>query len=78
MNLRTLTLIAVAAATIGLSGCVVVPARGGYGYAAPGYVVEPAPVAVYPAPYPYYGGYGYPYYGGYGGGYIQFGGRWHR
>ncbi|MFC3111176.1 hypothetical protein ACFQAT_24420 [Undibacterium arcticum] len=74
MNLRTLTLLAVAAATIGLSGCVVVPARGygGYGgYGGPGYAVEPAPVAVYPAPYPYYGGYG-------GGGYVQFGGRWHR
>jgi hypothetical protein len=68
MNLRTLTLFAVAAATIGLSGCVVVPASG---YGGPGYAVAPAPVAVYPAPY--YGG-----YGGYGyGGYVRFGGHWH-
>lgn len=64
MNLRTPTLLALAAASVGLSGCVVVPARA---YAAPGYMVEPAPVAVYPAPY----------YGGYGG-YVRFGGRWHR
>ena len=69
MKLRMLTLLTIAATCASLSGCVVVPANG---YAAPGYVVEPAPVAVYPAPY--YGG-----YGGYGyGGYVRFGGRWHR
>lgn len=53
MKLRSLTLCCIAAAAVGLSGCVVAPP---YGYvharvSVPGPVVEPAPVIVYPAPY---------------------------
>ncbi len=49
-----LLIVAVIAATASLSGCVVYPARGGYGYG--GGYVEPAPVIVAPT---YYGGWGY-------------------
>ncbi len=55
MRYKSFLLIAVIAATASLSGCVVYPARGGYGYGGGGYV-EPAPVIVAPA---YYGGWGY-------------------
>lgn len=59
MKLRSLSLCCIAAAAIGLSGCVVVPP---YGYvnarvSVPGPVFVPAPV--YPAPYWGYGRGGY-------------------
>lgn len=59
MKLRSLTLCCLAAAAVGLSGCVVAPP---YGYvnariSVPGPVIEPAPV--YPAPYWGYRGYGW-------------------
>ncbi|MFZ6646761.1 hypothetical protein ACO0LO_13655 [Undibacterium sp. TJN25] len=57
MRFKSLLIVAVIAATASLSGCVVYPARGGYGYGGgPGVYVEPAPVVVAPA---YYGGWGY-------------------
>lgn len=59
MRYKLLALIAVIAATASLSGCVVYPARGGYGYGGPDVYVAPPPIVVSPG---YYGGWGY--YGG--------------
>ena len=63
MKLRSLTFCCLAAAVVGLSGCVVAPP---YGYVnarvsvpGPAIVVEPAPVVVYPAPYQGYRGRGW-------------------
>ena len=60
MNFKRLTgVLAVSAAAVLLSGCVVAPigARGYYGHPGASVYVEPAPIVVAPVPYRgYYGG----------------------
>jgi hypothetical protein len=56
MRYKSLLFIAaIIAGSASLSGCVVYPARGGYGYGG-GVYVEPPPIVVSPG---YYGGWGY-------------------